>query len=126
MTYSIQNYLKNIPEDFELLIKGLGNKFRISLSLLLLEKGDLSLSGISKYTKRENSVLLNHIKKLELAGVIQNYLQKREGTNEYSFYKLTKYGKKIITGLIASYNSYFRSFQENFDEFQFSCEKRPR
>ena len=30
------------------------------------------------------------LKKLELAGLVQNYIQSHQGTREYSFYELTK------------------------------------
>ena len=107
MSKTFKEYLTKIPEDFELLLKALGNKTRIRIVLLLLKNESLSLSKIVKYTNQENSLVLNHIKKLELAGVVQNYIQKREGRREFSFYELTKYGKKIITDLVENYNNFY-------------------
>ena len=74
------DYIKQIPEDFEFVLKGLGNKFRLSLTLLLSERKFLSLTELVKITNLENSVLLNHIKKLQLAGIIQNFLKKEKSS----------------------------------------------
>ena len=113
MSNIFAEYLTQIPEDFELLLKALGHRSRIIIALLLLENEALSLSKIVKYLKQENSLALNHINKLELAGIVQNYLKKSETTREYSFYELTKYGKKIISELIENYNSYFKNILNN-------------
>ena len=58
--------------------------------------------------------MVNHLKKLELNGIVQNFLQRKEGTNDYSFYEITKYGEKIIRDLISSYNE----FHTNMDQWQ--------
>lgn len=113
MTEIYNSYLSKIPDDFELLLRALGHKTRIWLTLLMLENKELSLSRIAKTINQENSLILNHIKKLELAGIVQNYLKKSEITNEYSFYELTKYGNKIISDLVESYNNYFKTITKN-------------
>jgi len=121
MTTRFQKYMNEIPEDFEFLLKALKHNFRIRLSLLLLEKGDLSLSKIATYLKKENSYILNHMKGLEIAGITQNYLQKIENNREYSFYKLTNYGKKIIPDLISLFDDKNLNYQSTIpDTFKFA------
>lgn len=112
MSKTYKGYLTKIPEDFELLLKALGNKTRIMIALHLLKNESLSFSKIVKYTNQENSLVLNHIKKLELAGIVQNYIQKSEGSREYSFYETTKYGKKIINDLVENYNNFYRNLNK--------------
>ena len=114
MTERFHKYLNEIPEDFEFLLKALKHNFRIRLSLLLLERGSLSLSKIAKYLEKENSYILNHMKVLEIAGITQNYLQKVENSREFSFYKLTNYGKKILPDLITIFDK-FLSNQQGYD-----------
>lgn len=117
------NYLKKIPEDFELLLKALGHKSRLNLILLLMECKALSLSKIVKYTKQENSLALNHIKKLELAGMIQNYLKKSKESKEFSFYRITKYGTAIFSRLIETYNNYYKFFLNKINNIQFNYQE---
>ena len=116
MTENIDYYLKNLPEDFELLLKGLGNKFRFALALLIMDNEPLSFSEITRLTKKEKGYIVNHLKKLDLAGIIQNFLQRRKNTSDYSFYEITKYGKKIVTDIISSYNDYFKDVKKILDE----------
>jgi predicted transcriptional regulator len=111
MIKNYKDYLNEIPEDFELLLNALGHKTRINLLLLLMDNESLSLSKITKTMNQENSLTLNHIKKLELAGIVQNYLKRSKNTNEYSFYKLTNFGRKITSNLISNYNEYFKNIQ---------------
>jgi len=101
-------YFEELPEDFELLLEGLGSEIRFRIGILLIERGDLSLSKIAALIKKEKSNVLNHLKKLELGGIIQNYLKKSEASREFSFYQITKYGNKIISDLINCYNNYFQ------------------
>ncbi len=112
MKKTINEYIKIIPEDFEGTLKGLGNKFRFALALLLTENGPLSFTEISRLTQKEKGFIVNHIKKLELGGIIQNFLQRRKGTNDYSFYEITEYGEKIIRDLLTSYNEYYSKVGE--------------
>ena len=123
MTEFKEQYYNKIPEDFGFLLKGLGNKFRFKLSLLLMENGSLSLSRIVKFVNKSNSVVINHIRKLELAGIVQNYLKKTEKIKEYSFYKLTEYGNAIITNLIKSYNDYYEKTIITGHKILFSSKK---
>ncbi len=118
-----EDYYNKIPKDFGFLIKSLGNKFRFKLSLLLMENGSLSLSRIVKYVNRSNSAVINHIRKLELAGIVQNYIKHSDEINEYSFYELTDYGNVILINLIKSYNDYYRNISNGENRTTFNSKK---
>ncbi len=124
MTEFKDKYYDKIPKDFKFLIKSLGNKFRFKLSLLLMEKGSLSLSKIVKYVNKSNSTVLNHIRKLELAGIVQHYLKKVKESKEFSFYEITSYGKAIISDLIKSYNNYYEKTANNLNIIQFDYKEK--
>ncbi|MHA1490933.1 MAG: winged helix-turn-helix domain-containing protein, partial [Promethearchaeota archaeon] len=72
--------VKSVPDDFELILKGLSNKFRFALTLLFLDKGNLSFSEIVSITNRSKSLIASHLKKLELGGILQNFLKKESGS----------------------------------------------
>ena len=118
------NFDLEIPDDFERLLKALNNKFRFAISLLLNDNDYLSFSDIIKISERESSILTNHLKKLEVGGIIQNFLMKSEETNEYSYYKLTKLGKSLINNLVQVYNDYYegKSFSVEPENDNFSDE----
>ena len=101
------NFELETPDDFESLLKALKNKFRFAISLLLNDNDYLSFSDLVKISERESSILTNHLKKLEVGGIIQNFLMKNEETNDYSYYKLTKLGKSLINNLVQVYNDYY-------------------
>ncbi|MBD3227620.1 MAG: hypothetical protein GF329_05470 [Candidatus Lokiarchaeota archaeon] len=109
-TYNIDDFDKNI----EYLLKSLSNKFRFFILLILNRKESLSFSDIMNYTKNMTNVV-NHLKKLELAGLIQNYYKKVEDLDNYSFYKLTMAGKKITEILIIYYTKYFEDSNHKLD-----------
>ncbi len=109
--------LNEFPEDFQLMLKALGHKTRVKIGILLLNKKSLSLLKIIDSLKIEKTLLLNHIKILELGGLVQNYLKRTESTREYSFYELTRFGRNIVTGLISNYiESYSNSKDDEMSQ----------
>ena len=119
MTENFSKFLKQIPDDFKFTMKALGNEFRFKLILLLLEEESFSLSKISKILKKENSLILGHLKKLESAGIVQNYIHHTTTKREYSFYEITKYGEKMVKTFIKDYNNLVTSklIKENYLTF---------
>ncbi len=107
MIPSFDQIIHEIPNDFEQSMKSLKDSFRISLILLFLKRDHMHLSEIATLTNKENSVLLNHLKKLELPGIIQNFIQKQPGIKEYSFYELTNYGRFFFKHLVQIYNEFY-------------------
>ncbi|MHA1321365.1 MAG: ArsR/SmtB family transcription factor [Candidatus Helarchaeota archaeon] len=98
----------DLINELELLFKGLSNKFRIELLLALYKEGALSFSNIVERTKKDKSSITKHLKKLEVGGLIQNFLKKMDDSDEYSFYEITKFGSKVIINLITSFNQYYQ------------------
>lgn len=107
MKKSFESYFKDIPDDFELTVKALASSFRIAVTLFLIEEDSLSLSELTKHTDRDVKFVLEQLKLLELSGIVQNFLQKKKDVKEYSFYKITRYGKKIVSGFTDTYNKYY-------------------
>ena len=64
-----------------------------------VEDDDLSFTELQKSTNLDKNSLYYKIKKLIKSGIIVNYYQKRENTSEYSFYKITSFGKRILKQL---------------------------
>lgn len=119
MKENFSKFLKQIPDDFKSTMKALGNEFRFRLILLLLEEESFSLSKISETFKKKNSLILGHLKKLESAGIVQNYIHHTTARRDYSFYAITKYGAKMVKTFINDYNYLFKSklMEENYLSF---------
>ncbi len=92
-----------------------------------LENDNLSFTELQKSTRLDKNSLYYKIKKLIKSGIIVNYYQKREDTSEYSFYKITSFGKKILDQLDISVvkkrpivttdkKSEFYNFKEDINE----------
>jgi len=64
-----------------------------------VEGDDLSFTELQKSTNLDKNSLYYKIKKLIKSGIVVNYYQKRENTSEYSFYKITSFGKRILKQL---------------------------
>ncbi|MBD3214539.1 MAG: hypothetical protein GF311_18145 [Candidatus Lokiarchaeota archaeon] len=108
MEKRFEKILKSIPDDFEELLKALGNKFRFKLGLLIFFNNPLSFAEIVKQFNKDSSYIYNHIKKLELAGIIQNFIRKSNESRKYSFYEITEYGKTILSQFIVDFNKYYK------------------
>jgi DNA-binding HxlR family transcriptional regulator len=91
-------------ERMEMLCKGLGNRFRLALVKYLEDRTSLSFSEIVASTHQEKNVISAHLKKLECAGIVQNFLRRERDTAEYSFYELTRLGSILLDGLHKTYN----------------------
>ncbi len=109
MKENFSKFLKQIPDDFKYTMKALGNEFRFRLILLLLEEESFSLSKLSEILKKKNSLIIGHLKKLELAGIVQNYIHHTTKKREYSFYEITKYGEKMVKTIVNHYNNLITS-----------------
>ncbi len=108
-------YQKEIPEEFDSLLRALSSTLRFKLTLLFLNHLRFSFSEITKLIGINNSLMKNHLNKLELGGIIQNYFEKNDTLKDYSFYTLTDFGRAIITTLIESYNNYYSALNKSQD-----------
>lgn len=106
-SYFYENYFNSVPDDVELILKSLSHNIRFKICINLINRGSLSFSKLIQVLKIDNSKFSNHIKSLEIAGLVQNYYERKEGRRESSFYEMTKLGSNIVTNLIESYNRDF-------------------
>ncbi|MHA1370259.1 MAG: ArsR/SmtB family transcription factor [Promethearchaeota archaeon] len=107
MSEKFNSILAEIPENLYNLIKSLKNEFRLRLIGLLIKNGALSLSAIKRLMEKENGYILSHIKIMEIHGAIQNFMQRKDGMREYSFYKSTDIINLILEDLINKYYKFY-------------------
>ncbi len=113
---SLQLFFEEYKAELDIFLKGIRDKFRFALILFLKEFDSLSFTQIQKSTQKTKGSISNHLKKLELAGIIQNYYKKTSNSEEYSFYEVTDFGNKMISSLINTYNDFYRNIKEKFDK----------
>jgi len=99
-----------IPEDFYAFLEGIGHIHRFKIIIFLMKKGKANLDEIVEFVIKEfqkdyqSDLGARHdLRTLELAGIIQNYIDK---TREW--YEITPLGKELCTALINAYNNYFK------------------
>lgn len=103
----------------EEICKGVANRFRLALTYYFKDVGAVSFSEITNISQMEKSTIVSHLKKLEMSGIIQNFLQRGKESAEYSFYELTKKGMIIADRLQKAYNIYYSPPEDTIpDSFQ--------
>ena len=80
------------PEQLERNFKGVANRRRIEILLLVSREENISLIGISKALKCNFKTLSEHTRKLVQAGL----LNKSHSTDRIVRHSLSPYGKKFI------------------------------
>ncbi len=78
-------------KDLEWVFKGVANKYRITVLLLLGEEAELSVAELSERMKVDYKSLSEHLRKLMLAGLI---MKRKEGN--FVKHALTTRGKSIL------------------------------
>jgi len=96
MDIEFQSHVGEIPEVIIVSFKGLQNPFRIKVVMFLRESAYLSLAELQKLTNKPTGYLVKNIHDLELAGIVSNFIKKSPGRKDYSFYKLTLFGKNFV------------------------------
>jgi len=87
------------PQELSLAINGLNNAKRQKIIMKLYSVQKMSFSEIREITGINDSLLSNHLRKLKDSMLIEQFYEHLVGQENYSFYKITKYGKKIINNL---------------------------
>lgn len=103
MNSAFKEYCNAIPDLIEMFLKALSHKIRLSIYMNIISKGELSFTFLIRELKIEKSAFYHHIKKLEIAGVVQNYYRDTPDSREYSYYKITQYGRLVINNLILTH-----------------------
>ncbi|MFX1296283.1 MAG: hypothetical protein ACFFD2_15710 [Promethearchaeota archaeon] len=115
MIQNLNSFFDNFPEDLFVFFRGLRTKFRTNLALLLLAKGPFSLSGIAKSKNIKSGYLVSQLKELELSGIVQNYIEKRDNVKHYLFYEITSYGARILNVIIKCF-SHLPEFKDQLSQ----------
>ena len=80
----------------------------------LLKEGPLSFSDVLGYTSSSGEELVPRLKGLVQSGLVDNYICKRdELREEYSFYRLSSLGERLIYSLTSFLNPEVRVSQLN-------------
>jgi len=72
------------------------------------KKKEFTLREIANGVNMRYDSIIRHVKQLEVAGFLQNYLKKHSTFNEpFSFYEITEYGFILFDAIVQGYNKYF-------------------
>jgi DNA-binding transcriptional ArsR family regulator len=85
----VDEQISEIPSQLRRAIKALSEDARLAVLVVLLKNGEMTFSELSRALDMSSSNLTHHLKKLIQAALVENYFQRREDTEEYSFYKPT-------------------------------------
>ncbi len=88
-----------IPPEIERAIKALGNKNRKKLIEVFLNKKRVTFSDLMNDLNLSSSTLTFHLKELKKASLIDNFYQKSDNSNQYSYYVLTEFAKDFLEAL---------------------------
>lgn len=98
----IGEFTNKLPEEIRLVVKGLDDDVRLAIVLALLERGDLSFTQLKNILEIEKSRLNYHLTNLTRATLVKHVYKHELGKMEYSYYTLTRFGRKILSELIGS------------------------
>lgn len=85
----IDEQVSEIPSQLRRAIKALSEDARLAILVVLLKNDEMTFSELSRTLGISSSNLTHHLKKLIQAALVENYFQRKEDTEEYSFYKPT-------------------------------------
>ncbi len=95
----MNKYVFELPLLVRDLIKAFSDESRQKILIYLKKKGTKSFIEISKELEIPKNNLSHHIKTLMRYGLIYNFYRRNKFADKYSFYEISKLGKKIITSL---------------------------
>ena len=96
----MEKYVNEIHLLVRNLLKALYDENRQGILIYLLKNGSKSFIKISKDLKIPKNNLSHHIKVLMQYALIYNFYNRNKFVDKYSFYKISKLGKTVITNLI--------------------------
>jgi DNA-binding HxlR family transcriptional regulator len=114
---------ENIPSSLSSTLELLSDQLNLALCLFIKEK-DRTFEEIKKETPWNDDILFQRIHKLEIQGLIQNYLQKKPNVPDFSFYTLTPWGHRFIDDIIFSYNDFHQLKKSKIINFKKECLER--
>ena len=96
----MEKYANKIPLVMRNAIKALDNEFRQGIMLYLEKNAPKSFMDISNDLIIPKNKLSHHIKILMRYGLLYNFYNKNEFDDKFSFYELSKIGKRFIQTLL--------------------------
>ncbi|KKL98799.1 hypothetical protein LCGC14_1820810 [marine sediment metagenome] len=96
----MEKYVNEIPLLVRNSIKALSDENRQGILIYLLKNNSKSFIEISKDLKMPKNNLSYHFKILIRYGLIYNFYDRNEFAEKYSFYEISKLGKRLITTLM--------------------------
>ncbi len=96
----MENYINEMPLVVRNVLKGLCNENRQGILIYLLRNGSKSFIEISKELNILKNTLSHHIKILIRYGLIYNFYNRNDFADKYSFYEISKLGKRMIDLLL--------------------------
>ena len=92
----LERYINELPLVVRNSIKALSDEKRQSILISLLKNGSRSFTEISEELKISKNNLSHHIKTLMRYGLVYNFYNRNENNDKYSFYEISKLGRKLI------------------------------
>jgi DNA-binding transcriptional ArsR family regulator len=97
---TIEEQISEIPSQLRRAIKALSEDARLAIIIILLKNGEMTFSELSRALTMSSSNLTHHLKKLTQAALIENFFQRKENTEEYSFYRATLLAEDFTRNLL--------------------------
>jgi len=91
--------MQKFPTELSQAIEGLNNEHRQNILLKLYSIPKLSFSELVGKTGIADSLISTHLRKLRDSMLIEHFYEHKVGREEYSFYRITKYGRRILNNL---------------------------
>jgi len=98
----IEEQISEIPSQLRRAIKALSEDARLAVVVVLLKNGEMTFSELSRVLNMSSSNLTHHLKKLIQAALIENFFQRKEDSDEYSFYRATLLAEDFTKNLLKS------------------------
>lgn len=96
LTHSIPD---TFPTELIQAINGLNNENRQNILLHLYKRPKLSFSELVLNTGINDALISTHLRILKDSMLLEQFYEHINGRDEYSFYKITHYGRQILNGL---------------------------
>lgn len=116
----IAKQISEIPSQLRRAIKALSEDARLAVVVVLLKNGEMTFSELSRILEMSSSNLTHHLKKLTQAALIENFFQRKEGSEEYSFYRATLLAEDFTRNMLNSLKA------ESFEDLTYPPEIRPK
>ena len=99
---TIEKQISEIPSQLRRAIKALSEDARLAIVVVLLKNGEMTFSELSRVLNMSSSNLTHHLKKLIQAALIENFFQRKEDSDEYSFYRATLLAEDFTRNMLQS------------------------